>query len=132
VWRSSGASRKHTPDCIHPHFGQVSKYSLEIPAINEGWNVFQQRILWSYDAQTFSGRWPHVSGIVGSEHGAGGTEWLAGETACNHVDKSSALFSGTGLDEVTNVAKDGRSAKQAVVNSCPENSLTIFIPFDIT
>jgi len=72
MWRTSGASREHTPDCSHPHFGQVSEYSLEISAINESWNVFQQCKSRSYLANAFNGRWPHVAWIIGSEPVAGG------------------------------------------------------------
>lgn len=57
--------------------------------------------------------------------------WLTWESSRNHVRKSSVLASGTGLHELTHVAKDRGSGDESIGDALGEHALAVVVPLDV-
>lgn len=81
-------SGKQTPSCIIPHFGKVSKHSVE-SSNNKHWRVFHKRVLGSYfanDALHFS---PESAALaIKPVSVSGDTDVLAGEAAADDIHEA--------------------------------------------
>jgi hypothetical protein len=113
------------------HSGQIGGDSCCIPS-KDAWDVLQQHASGSNSANDSGGRGPHISLVVGSKSLSCDAVRLAGKACRNHVRKSSVLFSGTGLCELTHVAKDRGCGNESVPDASGNDALAVVVPFDVS
>jgi hypothetical protein len=112
--------------------GQRREDFAEVSRIKQTWDVLQERVSGSYEANTFERLRPLVPFVVLASFLSCNAEWLAGKACRNHIDKSLVLSSCTGLDEDVNVSEDWGFIEEAVLDSLREDFLAVLVPFDIS
>jgi hypothetical protein len=132
MWRSGVASSQNSPPSHIPQRGQVTEDGSKVTAGNKPADVLKEYGFRLYAANDLSRCGPHVAAVVCGLLLSCNTERLAREACANHVRKSSVLVSGTGLCELTHVAKDRGGRQESVTNSGGDDSLAVVVPFDVS
>jgi len=81
--------RNDLPFCIVPARGHVSEnFGKGCPFVDskEAWNVLQQNVSWSYQANDSSDFGPEPSVVLDSAHVSGIADRLARESGCDDVN----------------------------------------------
>jgi hypothetical protein len=130
--RSAFACGKHTPLSIKPAFSQVSEYSSSVLVSKQTWDVLQIRVSRSYCAKDGKCFGPHVSAVVSSRLFPGNGEGLTGESACNDINHSLIAFGVPFTEECSDIAEYWRVVEDAIVDSGPDDPLTVLTELDIS
>lgn len=131
MWKSDAITSQHSPPAVIPHCGHVIEYSVDVSGNNDPWDIFQQALSGSNDANNVPRLRPHISFVFAAESLPAVAEGLAWESRSNDVNQPRICVGVPVTDECSDIAEDGGVLEHAVPDSGGDDSLTVVVELDI-